>query len=228
MAAEAFINFFEKLPKDVKLIKLQDFFKSYFSVTTPIKMKINYSDNINNCIKEARNCIIRNWSINPFFLIEDGFEREMVQSICELLVSTKEQADDNQIAQIIFLLHLSKSNLDCKNIPFFYSFYGNIKTIKLQTSIKLQINENEVTLNDFSCLFSMLSKSKIIQNLVNKVVKNICTREPNFDYNSCKLAYFNSDLVELNGFAGINQIYVSSSEIKRLYSSIVNIYLAQS
>ena len=212
MAAEAFIVYFEKLSKDIMKVNVQDFFKSFFSTVTPDKKKMIYKEKTKDSINQARNCIIDNLYRNPFFLKEDGYMRNSIESVYLLIKNTKDDASDEQIAQLIFLLHLSKANLDCKEFKYFEYLFFKINTIHLTT------NENRLWFEgECNKLFDSLKNTKKIKNIINNVVKVICGKEAKFDYGSCNIIYFTSSIKGLNGFAGINQIYVSDSELENLY-----------
>ena len=47
-------------------------------------------------------------------------------------------------------------------------------------------------------------------------------RETNFNYNSCQITFFKSNIQGLNGFAGIDQIYISLTELKIFYETFPN------
>ena len=214
MAAEAFISYFEKLDKNVKYICIQDFFKSYFSGGTPVEMIINYNANQKDLIKQARNGLIVNLSINHFALNMDGYARNSIESIYLLLKATIDEANDDQIAQILFLLHCSKSNVNC---DFFDFFFANMSTIHLTT-----IEEKFLVKVDPKKFFDSLKNVEIFQKIINKVVKDISGKISNFDYNACEITFFKSSFPKLNGFAGINQIYVSTTALEDIF--LVSIY----
>ena len=66
MAALVFLDYIEKLNKNDKNIKIQDF-NNYILTKTPNKMKMIYSENIEELIKKAPDCIIENLFKNTFF-----------------------------------------------------------------------------------------------------------------------------------------------------------------
>lgn len=209
MAAEAFISYFEKNNKNDESILIQDFFKSYVSTGTPVKMRMNYNGNENDLMKQARNCLIGNLIINPFVIKEDGYSQKSIESLYSLLRATVDHANEDEIAQLLFLLYCSNSNINCKHFEYFFE---NMSSIHLTTN-----EEKFLYKVDPKNLFNSLKNNKIIQNIVNKVVKDLSGKNANFDYNSCKLTFFNSNLKDLNGFAGINRIYVSISALKDIY-----------
>ncbi len=77
MAVEAFISYFEKINKNDESVLIQDFFKSYVSTGTSVKMRMNYNGNENDLMKKARNCLIGNLIINPFVIKEDRYSRKV-------------------------------------------------------------------------------------------------------------------------------------------------------
>ena len=208
MAAEEFLTHFEKLNTNKEKINIQDF-KNYFSTKTPIKMKMIYSQDIKDSIKQARNCIIGNLFINPYFLKANELDQKSIKEICSLLKNTESSANDNQIAHLLFLLHLSKSNL--KNVGRFQNFFNNFNSIDLKNC------ENESWYNECNGLFNSLITNKIIKQIINKVIKEISSKDASFDC-SVNITFFTSSTYPytVNGFAGINQVYISKTEIEKL------------
>ncbi len=209
MAADAFVCFVKNLPGDFKSVDVEDFFKSYFSTTTPIKMKMKYRDNIQDSIKHARNCIITNLYLNKFFQ-KKAYALTYIEPICTLLLDTKEIANDNQQAQIIFLLHLSKAELDRTKFVYFENFFRKINTIQLTTS-DFQFKD------ECNTLFNSLKNNKIIKKIIRKVVKDISGKETTLDLDLFQVAYFDSHIDGLNGFAGLDKIYISRTEQQNLH-----------
>jgi hypothetical protein len=206
MAANSFIEYVEKYKSDFKQekkINVANFFKKYFAEKTPIKMKITYNENFQCSIKKARDCIIANLNLNPFFE-KITYSLDDITSISSLLLDSKEYANENQQAQILFLLHLSKSNLG-----FIIEFFREIKTIQLiSTGIEYK--------DEYDTLFENLINNKYVKKIISKVVKDISGKEIMFDFNFCKVEYFDTSIQGLNGFAGLDKIYISNMEQKNL------------
>ena len=109
---------------------------------------------------QARDCIIANLNLNPFFE-KKTYSLDDITSISSLLLDSKEHANENQQAQILFLLHFSKSNLD-----FIIEFFREIKTIQLiSTGIEYK--------DEYDTLFENLINNKYVKKIICKVVKDI-------------------------------------------------------
>ena len=209
MAANSFIDYVRNIKKDNDSINVENFFKSYCLNSTPIKMKMKYHDNVQDSIKEARNCIISNLNLNIYFQ-KKAYKLSRIEEICRVLSESQENANDDQQAQIIFLLHLSKAKFDFNEIKYFEYFFGLIRSIQMKTK-EFQYKD------EYDVLFNSLKNNKIIKKIVCDIVYDISRKKVNYDFNLCNIEYFESKIAGLNGFAGFNKIYISKSEQFNLY-----------
>ena len=203
MAADSFINYVNNLAKDLRSIDIADIFQNHFSPSPPVQIKIKYGGNVQDFVGQARNCIISNLKLNPFFE-KKTYERKHIQAICSLLLDCKENVSDDQLAQIIFLLHSSKGKLDSK---YFAYLFSNLSTIQLTTS-DLE--------DEYTKIFNCLKNNDQIKSIIHKVVNEISGEVETFDFDLCKVAYFKSNIRVLSGFAGLDTIYVSESQQENL------------
>ena len=216
MAAEAFISFYEQYQtRETNNFYFKDFFKSYFP-TKPTRAPIDYSQHIFQIVKQARDSFITNLALNDYFKHDDGYDMSVIEQIYNLLKETKENSNQNQIARIIFLLHVSNSNLE----QFYYGvLFYLIDSIKLNKETE-EGYEEEFSFNlDLNQLYEDLINNNRIKQVIQKVVRNICGKEMQCDLSSIKFKYFNSRIIGLNSFIGVNQIYVSNFEQNHFYQT---------
>lgn len=204
MAAEEFIKFFETSINET-IISFKNFFKlDFFTGSTPRKGEIKYSGDINNLIKQVRNVIFTNLRLNKSFLRKPKYEREDIQPLYQLIKDTSDIINENQKAQLLLLLHLSKCGNAKKDT--FRTFFNQIDSIKMADGLNSFYQEAK-------CLFTNLLKNKRIQMVISDVVREISGSASKNDFNIIKFRYFRSKIVGLQGFAGVNEIFVSVNEL---------------
>jgi hypothetical protein len=120
-------------------------------------------------------------------------------------LDSKENANENQQAQLFFLLHVSKSKWD-----FITTFFNKINKLQL-------ISDSFLYKNEYNTLFDHLINNKYVKKIICKVVKDLSGKEITSDFNFCQVAYFDSNIFGLNGFAGMDKIYISYSNQEKLY-----------
>jgi len=203
MSANKFVKFFESSTNE---ISFEDFFKlDFFTNSTPEKSVIKYSGETKSVMKQIRNAIFSNLRINEFFTKRPLYENQDIGPFYQLIRDTTNDFNDNQKAQLILLLHLSKSNAD---MDIFRTFFHSTCTIKITNGMD-QFNQEAKT------LFSRLLENDRIQMIIKDVVKEISGSNSNGEFNSIKFTYYRSNIVGLKGFAGINKIYISVNELDR-------------
>ena len=119
MAAKSFVRYFESLPNETELFHFKDFFQILQS-QTPTKTKLFSSGNIRNTLRQAQDCIVNNLHLNTSLIEQDCYFKEVVEPLYQLLKEITKEPTEDQIAQIIFMLHGSKTNLSRNQFSVFF------------------------------------------------------------------------------------------------------------
>lgn len=213
MISEAFLNFFQNYQtKETNNFYFRDFFKETNLNLNESRVQLKYSASIDDLKKQACDTFLINLKLNEFFNHNDGYEKSVIDQLCNLFRNSKQNLTGDSIAQILFLIHVSNSNLE----QFYYAvlFY-------LIDSIKIIENQEEYPFNvELNQLFQNLINNNMIQTTIQKVIKEVLNKDLEFDFNAIKLSYFKSKIIGLTSYIGINEIYISNYELNHFYQTL--------
>lgn len=154
-------------------------------------------------ICSARNLIFKNLSLNSNFLDTSEFLGTELENFYQTILESKSSIDDNHIARIILLLHLSKSNLSRDMCSLTFQSIRSVQIIK---------NIMNPFISELYKLYPKLLKSKTFQQAISHLIKELTGQDLVYKIEETKLSYFVCSLKGLYGFAGFNQIYVNYNE----------------
>ncbi len=217
MIANKFIDFFNENSSSTKFY-FKNFKKAILDQLTPKKLQISYDKDEKSQAYELRNCIVSNLGLNPCFYENDGHDTASLKSLITILVDTKNgDLNENQIAQLTLLVHLSKSI--CKKVEQWDDFFVDIHFLRIDNESEFKFKSQLIE------LFQQLKLSNIIYSRILTAVKIVTgNNEANFEINELKLNFFTSSFPGLNGFSGINSIYISQNRIIDFINSLSTIY----
>lgn len=207
MIANEFINYFKKNSNDLKF-EFKNFKFETLDQLTPNKMEIQFTADLCDSSNQLRDCIISNLGLNPYFYQINGFRTNHIKKFVELLEDCDNvRLNKSQIARLSFLIHLSKSVCETSDEweSFFYCVSSLIIADEKYFDLKSQLKE----------FYQQIISSKIINERLIKITEQITGHQAkNFNCKNVELCFFNSPIVGLNGFAGLDCIYVSLDEIR--------------
>ncbi|RNA17781.1 hypothetical protein BpHYR1_036095 [Brachionus plicatilis] len=222
MAAEQFIGFLKEEIESKKWDTVVDFakFKQDKLVTaTPQKVKISPLDSLNMIGFQMRNAIISNLSLNSFFLLKcSKIKCSLLKNLYDLLLNTRDAVNKDQLAQLIFLLHLSKSKIE--EASEWHYFFVKFISLSHENQIDFSFKES------IEKLFDQLKSNIHVQQRLKRAVQNI-TGEVNLAFdmnkfliNELKLNFVSCEIPGLKGYAGFNSIFVNIVELFSKYEFI--------
>lgn len=212
--SEAFVTYFESqiVSKKTRL-NLKDFLQNFFQHKTPVKSNLLYGLNQKQLVRQAKECILYNIYLNPYFLNIE-FDLKYLQSVYDLFKQTNDTVNSDQIARIIFLLHFSKSILD--DFEQFLEIIVGINSIVLVSNFEFS--------EKFNTIYEKVLSNSNLKQKIQKVVKMFLGFESNYSFESTKLNYFSSSYFGLHGFAGLDSLYVNVDTISMLYGHLCKDY----
>ena len=129
----------------------------------------------------------------------------------------KRNIDENSLPKLLLLLHTSKGNF---KTPHFIQIYYSIDSLKI---LKQTDYSGLEAINTFEILFQKLLVCNRVKQISSDVIKNISGyAATNYDFNKIKLYYFKVSIPSLNGYAGIDSIYVSWTQLLSLNDCLNN------
>lgn len=142
MAAKSFTDYYEKY--QASEFSFEYFRTEIFLLMSPKKMKLTTNTDQTILVALLRDAIVSNLGFNPYFYKFDFLHQELAKLHKILINSQNLVLNQNQIAQLIFLLHLSKANINDKNT-------WNYFFLHLETIIIIETNEllHKIGLNEF-------------------------------------------------------------------------------
>lgn len=217
MACEAFISYCMDFFKSNQAETDLDFsdLKEKLVLITPRKLKISPDDDLRSISCRMRDAIVSNFAINQHFIKCSNFKFSIFTNLYNLLVATAHLVKNDQFAQLVFMIHISKSDIDTREewSNFLLSF----------NSINLVENKNDELMNMVQDLFEVIKKKDLITNTIRQSVLEI-TKRNDLDFhlnifleNTLTLNLFKSKIRGIRGFAGINSIYVSYDHLLKFY-----------
>ncbi|RNA06055.1 hypothetical protein BpHYR1_026060 [Brachionus plicatilis] len=205
MAACKFIAFLKKQNGcfDFKIFK-----KDYLVQLSPNKTSISYHASPNDTAFLFRDSIVANLALNEYFY-QDVHEVSSFNYFCQLLEETELGiTNENQIARLTLLLHVSKSLIDDQVL--WDNIFQIIPTLEIDDQIEF------IFKNDLIDLFNGIkSNQKIVRKINQTIISIIGLQEVKFDYSSLKIKFFKFSISELNGFAGLDCVYIGIDAIRR-------------
>ncbi|RNA33217.1 hypothetical protein BpHYR1_014219 [Brachionus plicatilis] len=177
------------------------------------KMKLNTNTDKNTLVALLRDAIISNFGFNPYFYKFD-FKREELAKLHKILVNSANLVlSHNQIVQLIFLVHLSKANINDKNAwNYFFLHLETINVIEINDFLMVK------ELNEF---LQQLKNCKKFTDKILDVAQEISGIEKiETDFSNFEINFISSLLPGLNGFSGINSIYINLTELTRKYNEL--------
>ncbi|CAF0743212.1 unnamed protein product [Brachionus calyciflorus] len=215
MAAPAFTEYYENIPYDEKYIFFNRFKEKYrINELSRIKLKTQHEILFN--MDKAKDTLITNLCMNESFLENDRFSKESFRKVYSLLKSNKH--DKNQMARLIFLIHLSKSNVDYLTFSLFSKFFDSIELIDSFDDIFK--NNGLSFLFDY---FEELKTNRFIQNHIAQILREIFGKNIKLNFlRNLKISFFNCSVEKLRGFAGINRIYVGLRPFHTMINELRN------
>ena len=212
MSALAFTRYYENLENDEKFINFNRYAKLNPKIQK-IKLNSNYETSFN--IAKAKDCFVYNLCLNDGFLKTDRFSKEIFYKIYSFLKSFKH--DETELARSIFLVHLSKSNVDYLTFALLCKIFDSIEIVSPNDH---HINEEIKFLNE---LFIKLKNNNVIQDVILRTVQSICGHNVKFNFNNLKISFFKCSIEKLRGFTGINRIYVGHRPFSNMMTQLTKL-----
>lgn len=180
-----------------KFKKLFD--KIFQNPSTTEKDKLLYL-NDHEFIQNARNSIFKNLRLNQSFLEETigGLNAIHLDDFFQTIQSSALNIDNHLKAQILLLLHFSKSKTDKSLYQYVFSSISSIQIVE---------NPENDFINDLA--------------IISDLVLELTGKELHYKIEETKLTYFNCRIVRLFGFAGLDEIYINLNEQSSLYSELI-------
>ncbi|RNA13853.1 hypothetical protein BpHYR1_026321 [Brachionus plicatilis] len=181
-------------------------------------LKISPNDDQSSIGLQIRDSIVTNLASNTFFLQNSDFKFEYFKNLYSLLVSTSMSIEKQHLAKLIFMLHLSKSDIDDRDE------WSNL--LQLFDSINFEELKEFEFADIIHGLFKQLKVNESITNLIEESVKEITAQNllgfqlEEFLKNKLSLNLFNCEIVGLRGFAGIDSIYVNSVDLSSFFDKL--------
>ncbi|RNA43963.1 hypothetical protein BpHYR1_011172 [Brachionus plicatilis] len=160
------------------------FKNDYLIQISPIKMPISYKTSINETAYLFRDSIVTNLASNKFFY-NNIHEVSSFRYFCQLLEETDQgNVNENQIGRLTLLLHVKNTNE--------FDFKNDL-------------------LNFF---YQIKSNDRITKRIAEIVFSITQVHDVQFDFIDLKINFFKFGLIRLNGFAGLDSIYIGIDAIK--------------
>lgn len=152
---------------------------------------------------KAKDLVVENFCLNESFYSKDFYFTDDFCFLCQIFF--EKDLNDKNLAQLIFLILISKNQLD------FY-FYENVL---------LEINRLEIIDSEpFEYLNQLSDRLKFNETIRKKIlnlIKEIVGKsEVNFPFEKLEISFFKYPDLDLHGFAGINRIYIGSMPLFEL------------
>ncbi|RMZ92955.1 hypothetical protein BpHYR1_006137 [Brachionus plicatilis] len=211
MAAKYFINYYEENSKchefDFKIFR-----DNILIQLSPNKIPISLSNSIEETVFQFRNVIVSNMGLNPFFY-KDHHCTSQYKNFCQLLIETQNGVQNkNQAAQLTLLVHFSKSLIELKTM--WDNFFDIISSLNITS-------EEFIFKKDLEVLFKKINLNRNINEKICQVVMSLTgVKELIFDFNLLSLNFFKMYSSALNGFAGVNNVFVGIKSIERFVSEL--------
>ncbi|CAF1097153.1 unnamed protein product [Brachionus calyciflorus] len=210
---------FEEFVKEFKSEKYECFFNfnrffdKHFSCKVPqCIMPLIITNDFKQIFNETKDIILVNFYKNSSFNIIETFLRDRIEKIVKIFETDVNDLNPHIEAQIIYLLNLSQSSLSFED---FSTCFENIDTIKIV----------EYENADLEALFVKIKTNKVIfdalDSTINELTEDNLTLD---DLTQIKLSFFESKISFLNGFAGMQKVYVSLSRLNELSKMTNQIY----
>ena len=195
-----------------------------FDYQSPIKYQVQYHSSTEQQLVTLSNAILKNLQSNTFF--EKNADAQLNYSEFIQLYSSfyglikgvfsNQKFDENYIAKLILLLHMSKVSF---HQDTFNSFFIRLDSVKLADVDILSRHEYTCELKD---LYSKIISNDKIRRISIDVVRNIngFAKKQISDFQNIKLAFIIDQLDGLFGFAGIDSIYVSLNTYSKLNTTL--------
>jgi hypothetical protein len=218
--SQGFINFYEKCLVS-KRFRFIDYFQEQFDYQSPIKYEVQFHSSPEKQLISLCNAILKNLQSNSFFInnaVADLEYSKFIQIYGQLYFLIKgvvlnQKYDENWMAKLIMLLHLSKVSFPRE---VFDTFFTRLNSVKLADSKILSQHDYTDELEE---LYLKIIHNDKIRNISVNVIKTINSfnkQHVDYDVNKIKLVFFIDQLDGLFGFAGIDSIYVSLNTFSKL------------
>lgn len=205
----SYINFIKDFKaSSEKFYSLKNFFELSFYQKIP--EKISFQNSVESFLSDrSKDAIMTNFFLNKSFSTIEYWPSGIIKFIIETFEEDNSSSD--HLARLCLLLHLSKSNL---NQQGFIHFLKNLRTIEVISNV-----ERILSAVSPSEILKQVKKSNPIFESISDIVFKITDKKVQADdFDDVCLTFFKSKFNDLNGFAGINQIYLSIDRIDELIS----------
>lgn len=199
MAANAFINYYEA-HQNKKEINLKNFLINQFVNKTPVKLKVIYNSD-SNFASSIKECILNNLFLNDCFT-NNSMEVASLKGLYKLFKKTNEQIGETEMAQLISCLHFSKGVINFERFEHYFSILDSLKVVDFTEF------EYFSDLNDF---FNHVIKNQHLMNQIENAILDITSSKSSYQFENTQLKFFKLNGNILNGFAGINTIYINTA-----------------
>ncbi|CAF0906943.1 unnamed protein product [Brachionus calyciflorus] len=197
MDAKRFIDLTKSLDTKSDHVFLNEFSNKFYQGSIKKEYNVSYNENS----PELKNAIINNLFYNRNFLKQKRFETHSFQYLASIIEKIKNS--ENEIAQLLFLLQVSKSNLLGH---YFDHILKHLRKLVIAHPNTRHFEHEHIYFYD---LFEHLKRNAGIRQVIKEsVLSNGCS-EFNFSFDKLKLFFINSKFRELRGFGGVDKIYVS-------------------
>jgi hypothetical protein len=220
-------KFIELYDKSEKTFDFDYFFKNFYenqSPVKPIKQKVKCNIPNENILKILCDSILGNLFLNPGFksTIKE-VNLDDLKPLYELVKAVNNDKNDASfLPKLILYLHMSKCN--------FGFLQGIIFFIQID-SVHI-CNEEERAKYWFAAeldnTFSKIVNNNQIKFIAIDVVKIITnSKYIDYDFSKLQLKYFKSVIINLNGYAGINTVYISIYYLSCFYEYLTRLNVSE-
>ena len=186
----------------------------------PIKPKFEFNISNQNILKILCDSILGNLFLNPSFksTIKKVYLDDL-KPLYELVKAVNNDKNDASfLPKLILYLHMSKCN---------FGFLQNIVFFKQIDSVHICNVEKRADYwfaAELDNTFSKIVTNNQIKFIAIDVVKIITnSKYIDYDFSKLQLKYFKSVIINLNGYAGINTVYISIDYLSCFYDYLTKL-----
>ena len=220
MATKKFIQFYEN---SECTFDFNNFFQNVFEHQSPVrsnKQKVECNIPINVILQNLCDSVLGNLFQNDSFksMVKIQVPLPYLQPFYKLVKTVYESDrnyNDDIMPKLILYLHMSKCKFD--NFRFM-DFFLRIDSVRICS----QLDKNYFWfVSELESLYLKVVNNNQIRETAMDVVKKI-TRllTVTYDFKALQLKFFSTTIGGLNGFAGINTIYVSINSLHGFYQQL--------
>ena len=220
--AEGFLKYFESCQVSKKF-RFVEYFDQQFSNKSPIKYRVKYNNCKESLLLSICNSVLKNLQLNAFFQImakEELVDLNLYENLYQLFKEALyKNNDENCLPKLLLYLHMSKGSFSKDAFQDFFQSIISLQLINNDYNSKF----DQLKVDELKALYLKLIKNTRVQQCSSDAIQLVNGCRPlNYDYNKLKLYFFTAafDFISLNGYAGIDSIYISLSELLRFNNTL--------